>query len=699
MTHDRTRSGPVLDTSTRADGGARKVEPHKPDLLLTEEHHMCPGCGEPLAVRRFLEAISELGVARARDRASPASAATRSFSATMDVDLVQALHGRAPSVATGVKRMLPDALVFTLQGDGDMVNEGLQEVLHTAARGERVTCILLNNGVFGETGGHMTATTVIGQRTKNSLDGRDAEYHGYPILIGDLHRAARRARRTSRAARCTTRARWRGRSDVPARVRDAGSRARASRSSRCSRCARPAGSSRPPRAPTTCSETLGEVHIMGELKVDGVVRTTEELHAENVAQAARDRGSARRAAGSTRTPVDGLHATRPRPRRSATSSAPGSTRTCTDEYRGDGHRRCSMDDGRRTLATLRAWNRDARRRRATRRSRGPRSTAGAAPGVMEQVVFAEEMHRAERAGHAEPARPVEHRAGDHRARHRRAEAQRSSPACCAATTSGARDSPSPTRAPTSRRCARRAVRDGDDWSSTGRRRGTRSGTSPTGASCSCAPIPTAPKHKGITCLLVDMTLPGVEVRPLITITGEQRVQRDLLHRRARARSTAMLGPVNEGWRVAMTTLALRARHASPSCTSGRARRSSGCSTWRGRRRCGDGRTAADDPVLRQQLARVYLEGELLKLVSDRAISAELHGRAHRPRGQHRQAACGARPSSTSPRSRATCSAPTPTRGAVGPRPRRQPRSLTIAGGTTQVNKNIIAQRILGLPRS
>src|SRR4029077_20535600 len=89
-------------------------------------------------------------------------------------------------VATGVKRMLPDALVFTLQGDGDMVNEGLQEVIHTAARGERITCVLLNDGVFGETGGHMTATTVIGQRTKNTIDGREAAYHGYPILIGDL---------------------------------------------------------------------------------------------------------------------------------------------------------------------------------------------------------------------------------------------------------------------------------------------------------------------------------------------------------------------------------------------------------------------------------------------------------------------------------------------------------------------------------
>ena len=82
--------------------------------------------------------------------------------------------------------MRPESLIFTLQGDGDMVSEGLQEVIHTAARGEAVTCVLLNNGVFGETGGHMTATTVLGQRTKNSLDGRDAAYHGHPILIADI---------------------------------------------------------------------------------------------------------------------------------------------------------------------------------------------------------------------------------------------------------------------------------------------------------------------------------------------------------------------------------------------------------------------------------------------------------------------------------------------------------------------------------
>jgi 2-oxoglutarate ferredoxin oxidoreductase subunit beta len=161
------------------------VGQQKPELLLTETHHMCPGCGEPLALRGYLEAVQELGLGQRAIQVAGIGCYT-SFSMTTDVDLVQALHGRAPSVATGVKRMKPDSIVFTVQGDGDMVNEGLQEVLHTAARGESVTCILLNNGVFGETGGHITATTVLGQRTKNTLDGRDAHEHGYPILIGDL---------------------------------------------------------------------------------------------------------------------------------------------------------------------------------------------------------------------------------------------------------------------------------------------------------------------------------------------------------------------------------------------------------------------------------------------------------------------------------------------------------------------------------
>jgi len=270
----------IIDTSSAPTVPARKVEARKPDLLLTEEHQMCPGCGEPLAVRQFLETIDELGVAT-RAVAVVGIGCYTSFSGSLDVDLVQALHGRAPSVATGVKRMLPDALVFTLQGDGDMVNEGLQEVLHTAARGEKLTCILLNNGVFGETGGHMTATSVIGQRTKNSLDGRDADYHGYPILIGDLIARLQGASYVARGS-----------------VHNAGSVARTRKMFKrafesqlrgegftfvevLTMC--PTGWFLPTaEGPQYMQSTLGEVHIMGELKADGRVRTTEELHAENL---------------------------------------------------------------------------------------------------------------------------------------------------------------------------------------------------------------------------------------------------------------------------------------------------------------------------------------------------------------------------------------------------------------------------------
>lgn len=274
--------GPVLDT-TGAPDGARKVGDLKPDLLLTQEHHMCPGCGEPLTIRVFLEAIQELGVAQKTVAVCGIGCYT-SFSGTLDVDLVQALHGRAPSVATGVKRMLPDSVVFTLQGDGDMVNEGLQEVLHTAARGERVTCILLNNGVFGETGGHMTATSVLGQRTKNTLDGRDAQYHGYPILIGDLiaqlQGAVYVARGSVHNAGAIARTKKMFRRAFEAQIRGEGF----TFVEVLTMC--PTGWFIPTAdGPDYMNETLGEVHIMGELKVGGVVRSTEELHTENVRRA------------------------------------------------------------------------------------------------------------------------------------------------------------------------------------------------------------------------------------------------------------------------------------------------------------------------------------------------------------------------------------------------------------------------------
>lgn len=175
----------VLSTDTAPDEAARVIEPARPKLLRGEEHDLCPGCGEPLAVRVLLEAIEALACEQ-RSIAVMGIGCYTALSTLIDVDSVQALHGRAPSLATGVKRMRPDSLVFTLQGDGDMASEGLQEVIHTAARGESVTCVMLNNGVFGETGGHMTATTVLGQRTKNTLEGRDASYHGHPIGMAEM---------------------------------------------------------------------------------------------------------------------------------------------------------------------------------------------------------------------------------------------------------------------------------------------------------------------------------------------------------------------------------------------------------------------------------------------------------------------------------------------------------------------------------
>jgi 2-oxoglutarate ferredoxin oxidoreductase subunit beta len=164
---------------------ARLVADFTPDLIDVGAHHLCPGCGEPVAMRLILEAVAELGLVE-RTIAVFGIGCYTAFSNNLDVEVLQALHGRAPSVATGAKRARPGTVVLTVQGDGDMVSEGLQEVLHTAARGENVTCIMLNNGVFGETGGHMTAATVLGQRTKTSLDGRDAALHGRPILLSSL---------------------------------------------------------------------------------------------------------------------------------------------------------------------------------------------------------------------------------------------------------------------------------------------------------------------------------------------------------------------------------------------------------------------------------------------------------------------------------------------------------------------------------
>ena len=174
-----------VPTDRAPEASARLVDDFTPSLIDVGAHHLCPGCGEPVAMRCAVEAVEELGLTTSAIAVFGIGCYT-AFANNLDLEVLQALHGRAPSVATGVKRTRPDTFVFTVQGDGDMASEGLQEVLHAAARAEQVTCIMLNNGVFGETGGHMTATTVLGQRTKTSLEGRDPAAHGRPILLADL---------------------------------------------------------------------------------------------------------------------------------------------------------------------------------------------------------------------------------------------------------------------------------------------------------------------------------------------------------------------------------------------------------------------------------------------------------------------------------------------------------------------------------
>jgi alkylation response protein AidB-like acyl-CoA dehydrogenase len=239
-----------------------------------------------------------------------------------------------------------------------------------------------------------------------------------------------------------------------------------------------------------------------------------------------------------------------------------------------------------------------------------------------------------------------------------------------------------------------AVRDGDHWVVNGQKTWNTLGHLANWCELLVRTDPTVPKHQGITCLLVDMTLPGVEVRPLVTITGEQEFN-EIFLADVRVPVAWTLGPPNEGWRVAMTTLAYERGTVAKLHLGLRAKIRRLLDEARDVP-LGDGRTAAQDPVLRRELARVYLEGELLKLISERAVSAELHGRAMGPEGSIAKLLW----------SEAEQHLTEVASAVLGPdalagrwaRDRVYSRALTIAGGTTQVNKNILAQRILGLPR-
>ena len=157
----------------------------KPKALSDVPFHYCPGCTHGIVHRLVAEVIDELGVEG--NTVGVASVGCSVFAYNyFNCDMVQAAHGRAPAVATGLKRALPDNVIFTYQGDGDLAAIGMAETVHAATRGENITVIFINNAIYGMTGGQMAPTSLPGQVTQTSPYGRDVKVAGYPIRVCEL---------------------------------------------------------------------------------------------------------------------------------------------------------------------------------------------------------------------------------------------------------------------------------------------------------------------------------------------------------------------------------------------------------------------------------------------------------------------------------------------------------------------------------
>ena len=157
----------------------------RPDVLVDRSSHYCPGCGHGIIHRVLAEVLTDLGLPPRTIAVAAVGCSVFAYD-YLALDFVEAPHGRAPAVATGVRRVRPDAFVLTYQGDGDLAAIGTAEIVHAAARGELITAIFVNNGIYGMTGGQMAPTTLLGQRTTSSPAGRDARSAGYPILMTEM---------------------------------------------------------------------------------------------------------------------------------------------------------------------------------------------------------------------------------------------------------------------------------------------------------------------------------------------------------------------------------------------------------------------------------------------------------------------------------------------------------------------------------
>ncbi|OQB15939.1 MAG: 2-oxoglutarate oxidoreductase subunit KorB [Firmicutes bacterium ADurb.Bin193] len=157
----------------------------KPKALSDVPLHYCPGCTHGIVHRLVAEVIDELGIEGSTIGVAPVGCAVFAYN-YFNCDMQEAAHGRAPAVATGIKRANPENIVFTYQGDGDLAAIGTAETVHAAARGENITIIFINNAIYGMTGGQMAPTTLVGQVTQTSPYGRKVEAQGYPIRMSEM---------------------------------------------------------------------------------------------------------------------------------------------------------------------------------------------------------------------------------------------------------------------------------------------------------------------------------------------------------------------------------------------------------------------------------------------------------------------------------------------------------------------------------
>ena len=157
----------------------------RPHALADVSTHYCPGCTHGIIHRLVAEAIDALGVEGRTVGVAPVGCSVMAYD-YFNCDMVEAAHGRAPAVATGLKRAMPDNIIFTYQGDGDLASIGMAETVHSAARNENITVIFVNNAIYGMTGGQMAPTSLPGQVTQTSPYGRDTNLCGFPVKVSEM---------------------------------------------------------------------------------------------------------------------------------------------------------------------------------------------------------------------------------------------------------------------------------------------------------------------------------------------------------------------------------------------------------------------------------------------------------------------------------------------------------------------------------